>query len=62
MQSSIQQQKPRWWVRSEVTCVVANNEYRPDVGGWHRKPSPAQRTKPIINNCPGPDLWIEVNY
>uniref|UniRef100_A0A1D1XEN7 Uncharacterized protein n=1 Tax=Anthurium amnicola TaxID=1678845 RepID=A0A1D1XEN7_9ARAE len=62
LQSSIQQQSQGWWVRSEVTCVANNNEYRPDVGGWRRKPTLAQRTKPIVYNCPPPDLWIEVIF
>jgi len=62
LQSSIQQQKPDWWVRSKVTCVANNGEYRPDVGGWCHRPSRGQRTKPIVHSCPPPNLWIEVIY
>lgn len=62
LERSIEQQRPGWWVRSEVTCVANNNEYRPNVGGWRNKPSLSQRTKPIVYRCPHPDLWIEVIY
>jgi len=51
-----------WLVLSNVICVVNGNEYRPDVGAWQARPSRAQGVRPIANNSPAPDVWIEVVY
>ena len=51
---------PAWYSGSNIICVVGGSERRPDVGIWFRKPTQAQRTNPIINQCPPPDVWIEV--
>ncbi|RHZ75700.1 hypothetical protein Glove_212g219 [Diversispora epigaea] len=59
---SLRPQLLTWTVETNVICVVNGNEFRPDVGGWNRRPTRPQRFAPIINSCPPPFLWIEVAF
>lgn len=62
LKNDLKDQLPdNWWVRNEVTCVVNDGEYLPDVGAWRKKPTNKQRTYPILYLCPPPSIWIEVN-
>jgi len=60
--NAIEAFNPNWFPESNVICMVGNNEWIPDVGGWDPWPSYAERSKPIKNFCIPPDLWIEVFY
>ncbi|CAG8618353.1 13676_t:CDS:2 [Funneliformis caledonium] len=51
-----------WYSASNGICVVGGAERRPDVGVWFTRPTQAQRTHPIINQCPPPAVWIEVFF
>ena len=49
-----------FYVMSQVTSMVGDNFYLPDVGAWRVRPTRDQSRKPIQYNSPQPDLWIEV--
>ncbi|CAG8657892.1 16151_t:CDS:2 [Funneliformis caledonium] len=51
---------PNWTVENNSICVVGGAERRPDVGVWFIRPTFAQRSRPIINQCPPPSVYIEV--
>ena len=51
---------PNWGVSTNAICVIGGAERRPDVGVWFTKPTFAQRSRPIINPCPPPNVYIEV--
>jgi hypothetical protein len=55
-------QLPAWWTMPTVHCVVAGNVYIPDLGSWTNKPTLPQRSKPVENQCPAPDVWFEVRH
>ena len=48
-------------VTLNTTCILGGHDFQPDIGVWFIKPTQAQRTHPIINKCPPPDVWIEVS-
>ncbi|CAG8584786.1 2856_t:CDS:2 [Diversispora eburnea] len=60
--NSARTHNPNWGVNSNVICVVGGDNFRPDIGIWFRKPTFAQRSRPIANSCPPPNVWIEVFY
>jgi hypothetical protein len=51
---------PNWTVGTNSICVVGGAERRPDVGVWFIRPTFAQRSRPIIDQCPPPNVYIEV--
>ena len=51
-----------WDVDVNGMCTDNNrNEFLPDVGVWFQIPTQAQRTRPIANQCPLPDVQVKVN-
>ncbi|RHZ49091.1 hypothetical protein Glove_530g1 [Diversispora epigaea] len=59
---SAMMQNPSWDVNIDMTCVMGDNNFRPDVGIWFRTLTFAQNSRPIANSCPPPNVWIEVFY
>ncbi|CAB4426773.1 unnamed protein product [Rhizophagus irregularis] len=53
---------PVWYSASNGICVIGGAECQSDTGIWFIRPTQAQRTHPIINQCPPPDVWIEVFF
>lgn len=51
-----------WTVVSKGMCVVAGNQYLPDVCVWFRALTRRQQQYPIISRCPPPNVWVEVFY
>ncbi|CAB4391725.1 uncharacterized protein OCT59_013141 [Rhizophagus irregularis] len=51
-----------WIVVSKGICVVAGDQYLPDVGVWFQNLTRRQQQNPIISRCPPPDVWVEVFY
>jgi hypothetical protein len=48
---------------STVRCVVQGvGELIPDVGSWMTRPTRPQLVHPVANQCPPPDLWVEVIF
>ena len=60
MSNSAETFNPIWYTGSNIICCIGGAERRPDVGVWFIKPTKAQRIHPVINQCPPPDVWIEV--
>ncbi|CAG8530444.1 11374_t:CDS:2 [Funneliformis caledonium] len=50
---------PNWTVATNSICVIGGAERRPDIGVWFIRPTFAQRSRPIINRCPPPNVYIE---
>ncbi|CAB4495100.1 unnamed protein product [Rhizophagus irregularis] len=53
---------PNWFVALNTCCVMAGNECKPDVGVWFQRPTYQQLHNPIANQCPPPNVYIEVFY
>ncbi|CAG8572643.1 1214_t:CDS:2 [Paraglomus occultum] len=60
--TSAMMQNSSWAVHVGGTCAMGSNSFRPDVGIWFRIPTFAQRSRPVANKCPPPNVWIEVFY
>ncbi|RIA88174.1 hypothetical protein C1645_739593 [Glomus cerebriforme] len=52
-----------WDVDVNGTCTTGNRDrFLPDVGIWFQMPTKAERVNPIKEQCPLPNVWIEVFY
>ncbi|RGB29280.1 hypothetical protein C1646_672559 [Rhizophagus diaphanus] len=61
--NSAEAHNQNWDVDVNGMCTDNNrNEFLPDVGVWFQMPTQAQRTRPIAEQCPLPDVWVEVFY
>ncbi|PKB95661.1 hypothetical protein RhiirA5_436305 [Rhizophagus irregularis] len=62
LNSSADTHNPNWFVTQGTDCKMMGNKYKPDVGIWFNWPTHAQLSKPYVNACPPPDVYIEVFY